>query len=382
MKKFKIATEVYYDGALKYLEGFEKEKVFIVTDKIMNEIGIVNKVTKIFDNKNIAYKIFDKVKPDPSLEVVTHGLKEYMNYDADCIIAIGGGSVIDASKAIVYFIEKGLKSTDKKPYFIAIPTTSGTGSEVTSYSVITDTSKNMKIVLKSDNMCADLAILDCEFTTTVPPQVTADTGMDVLTHAIEAFVSNEASDFTDMLARNSIEIIFKYLEKVYRNGVDKDGREKMHTASCMAGMAFENSALGITHSLAHILGAKFKISHGRANAVILPYVIKYNSGLFDENDIIDFKAAKKYSQIAKVLGLPQDDFKEGVKMLIKSIKCLNKNLNIPSTIQGLGVDKEEFENGLEEMSNTALADICTSGNPRTPSKEDINKIFKEAYLGR
>jgi acetaldehyde dehydrogenase/alcohol dehydrogenase len=269
-----------------------------------------------------------------------------------------------------------------KPYFIAIPTTSGTGSEVTSYSVITDTQNNVKIPLKDDEMLPDVAILDCEFTKSVPPTVTADTGMDVLTHAIEAFISKGASDCTDALSQMAIEYVFKYLLNCYKNGEDIVSREKIHSASCMAGVAFENASLGLNHSLAHAFGAKFKVSHGKANAIFLPYVIKYNSGLFDENDYIGFETCKKYAKISRLLGLPTSDLKEGVIMLIKSIKVLNNQLNIPLTIQEMGINEDEFEYFLEEMTQVALKDVCTQGNPRVPVEKDIYIIFKEAYYGR
>ncbi|AKN30561.1 alcohol dehydrogenase [Clostridium carboxidivorans P7] len=387
MKKFKVPCDIYYeDGAINYLESLKCNKVFIVTDGVMVKVGMLDKIKEIFEKQHIDYKIFSEIEPEPSLEVVTKGLEIFSEYGAETLIAVGGGSVIDASKAIIYLLKEMLKKTSggikNHTHFIAIPTTSGTGSEVSSYAVITDKRLHKKIALQSEEMYPDVAILDCDFTKTVPPSVTADTGMDVLTHAIEAFVSKRGSDCTSALAKMAIEYVFKYIERVYNTGMDKISREKMHSASCMAGISFENSSLGINHSMAHILGAKFKIPHGKANAILLPYVIKYNSGLFDEKEYISFDAAEKYSDIARLVGLPQANIKEGVIMLMKAIKVLNRKLNIPICISELGIDENEFLNSLKEMCKVAMEDVCTQGNPRTPNEDDICSIFKEAYYGK
>jgi len=294
---------------------------------------------------------------------------------------------MDAAKAIMYFIRQ--IGTDQQgysknvlPYFIVIPTTSGTGSEVTSYTVITEESQNLKIALHNDMKFADVALLDCNLIKTVPPHVTAETGMDILTHAIEAFISNQASDFTDALAQMSIEMVFSHLVTCYQNGSDDLSREKIHNASCMAGMAFENSSVGLNHSMAHALGAKFKIAHGRANAVLLPYVIRYNSGLFDNSYHIDFATAQKYCKITRLLHLPTQDLKEGVNMLAKAIMSLNNQMDIAVSIRNLGIDYDEFEQALPEMCSATMDDICTQGNPRVPCENDIFTIFRAAYHGQ
>jgi len=386
MKTFKVPTKILYEeNSIKYLEDLKCNKVFIVTDKIMFKLGMTKEITEIFDKELIKYEIFDEVEPEPTMEIVTNVLKKFINSQADTLIAIGGGSVIDTSKAIIYFIDiirnKMDDKVSQKPFFIAIPTTSGTGSEVTSYAVITDSIEYKKVPLKSDIMYADVAILDAEFTKTVPPSVTADTAMDALTHALEAFVSKNASDCTDALAQSAIENVFKYVVKVYKNGSDAFCREKIHSASCMAGIAFENASLGINHSLAHAIGAKFKISHGKANAILLPYVIEYNCGLFDNNEYNTFETAKKYSKIANLLRLPNSNFKEGVLMLIKSLKVLNMQLNIPCTIKELGIEESVFNEFLDEICESALQDVCTLGNPRPTTKKELSDILKNAYLG-
>jgi acetaldehyde dehydrogenase/alcohol dehydrogenase len=263
-----------------------------------------------------------------------------------------------------------------------IPTTSGTGSEVTSYTVITDESKNLKIALHNDKKFANVALLDCNLIKTVPPQVTAETGMDILSHAIESFVSNQASDYTDALAQMSIEMVFSHLVTCYKNGSDDLSREKIHNASCMAGMAFENSSLGLNHSMAHTLGARFKIAHGRANAVLLPYVIRYNSGLFDDSYHIEFATANKYCKITRLLHLPTQDLREGVTMLAKAIMTLNNQMDIAVSIRDLGIEHHEFERALPDKCSAAMADVCTQGNPRIPCEKDIMAIFRAAYDGQ
>ncbi|SFC18808.1 1-propanol dehydrogenase PduQ [Clostridium uliginosum] len=387
MKNFRIPTQILYeDNAIQYLEKLNSKGVFIVTDKVMFDIGVTDNVTNILEENSIKYEIFSEVQPEPTMEVVTHGFKRFLDYGGDTIIAVGGGSVIDASKAMIYFLnvlqKKVPSSNQQKPLFIAIPSTSGTGSEVTSYAVITDAATHTKIPLKSDEMYADVALLDWIFTKTVPPTVTADTALDVLTHALEAYVSVGSSDYTDALAKSAIETVFDYTEKVYKNGLDQESRTKIHNASCMAGIAFENAGLGINHSIAHTLGATFKITHGRANAILLPYVVEYNSSLFDENDCYDFKTAKRYSEIARLLGLPQSDFKEGVVMFVKALKALLQSVNIPLAIKDLGVDENAFNSAMKSMCETAMKDMCTLGNPRVTNEKGICSVLMKAYYGK
>lgn len=389
MKRFKVAPEIFYEkNAINHLENIiQGGKAFIITDELMIKIGIVEKITAILDRKAVQYEIFPEITGEPSLGMVTLGLKRFLDFNGNLLIALGGGSVMDAAKAIMYFIrqigadQQGHQKSDL-PFFIIIPTTSGTGSEVTSYTVITDETQNLKIALHNDMKFADVALLDCNLIKTVPPQVTAETGMDILTHAIEAFVSNQASDFTDALAQMAIEMVFSHLVTCYQNGNDDLSREKIHNASCMAGMAFENSSVGLNHSMAHALGAKFKIAHGRANAVLLPYVIRYNSGLFDDSYHIDFATANKYCKLTRLLHLPTKDLKEGVNMLAKAIMALNSQMDIAHSIRDLRVEYHVFEQALPELCSVTMADICTQGNPRVPCEKDIATIFRAAYNGQ
>ena len=269
---------------------------------------------------------------------------------------------------------------------MAIPTTSGTGSEVTGFSVITDKKNgNTKYPLADYELTPDVAIIDPQFVTTLPKNITADTGLDVLTHAIEAYVSVLASDYTDALAIKAIELVFEYLPRAFENGNDLVAREKMHNASCIAGMAFTNAFLGINHSLAHKLGGEFHISHGRANAVLLPYVIEYNSQqptkFVTWPKYEKFIADKKYSQIAQHLNLPAETDEQGVKSLIGKVKELLSTLGMPSSLQECGIPEKEFFAKLPSLSEKAFEDQCTTANPRYPLVSELSQIYTRAYYG-
>lgn len=383
MKKFIVSPKIIHEkGAVQCLKDMDLGKVLIITDRFMVKLDIVKKITTILNVKSSKYQIFSKVEPNPSVNLVIEGLQNMLDFKPNTIIAVGGGSAIDTAKGMILFFNNVIKKKNIKdmriPYFIAVPTTSGTGSEVTSYSVFTNYNGS-KVAFNEDIMFPDLAILDPDFTSTVPPKVTADTGIDVLTHGLEAFVSNMSSDYTDILAQGAIKAVFNYLLAVYRDGSNMLAREKMHNASCMAGIAFTNSALGINHSMAHALGGKFKVSHGRANGVLLPYVIEYNSGIDECDKELEGFCAKKYAYIAHVLGLPCTTIRAGVRSLIEGIRVLNKKLNIPLTIKELGIGKDEFNDFLDEMSKLAMDDICTQGNPKTVDRNSIKSIFIRAY---
>ncbi|SNS12310.1 Alcohol dehydrogenase, class IV [Anaerovirgula multivorans] len=383
MKSFKEMTEIIHGmNAIKYLEKFKGKRACIVTDPTMLQLKMIDNLTEIFDRNNVHYEVFSEVEADPSFEVIYKGLNHIIKNKPQVLIAIGGGSAIDAAKAIMYFcikIKEGLINTHEipKPFFIAIPTTSGTGSEVTAYSVITDKEKNMKIPIVDPLMVPDVAILDPQFTKSIPSHITADTGIDILTHCIEAYVSKGASDFTDALVEKSIAQVFQYLLKAYEDGANMVAREKLHNASCMAGIAFTNAGLGINHSMAHSLGSFFKIPHGRSNAILMPYVIAFNSKEQGKKDYN--QAAIKYVQLAEHLGLPSVTIEKGVLSLIEAIKVMKMAMKMPATIKEAGVDREIFMNALEEMSTIALKDMCTSGNPKEVTKEDIKNIYLEAY---
>ena len=274
----------------------------------------------------------------------------------------------------------------QKAKMVAIPTTSGTGSEVTSFAVITDKQKNKKYPLADYELTPDVAIVDPDLVMSLPKSVTADTGMDVLTHAIESYVSNMASDYTDGLAEKASELVVTYLEQAYDDGTNKLAREKMHNASTIAGMAFTNAFLGINHSLAHKLGAEFHIPHGRINAILLPYVIKYNSSKptkfvsFPKYEY--FIADQKYYELAKKLGLKADNVEEGVNSLIEKIKQMNEHLGIPKSIKDAGIDEKEFLAKVDMIADRAFEDQCTTANPRLPLVSELKQIMLDCYYGK
>lgn len=386
MESFNVKTQVFFgEGSLRRLSQLNCHKAFIVTDPFMVKSGVINKITDEISKGNVEYLVFSEIVPDPSVEIVAKGIEVMIKFDPDVVIALGGGSAIDAAKAICEFNSK-LKAnkesnmeSNKKIKLIAIPTTSGTGSEVTSISVITDKNKNVKYPLISEELQPDEAILVAELVCTVPDFITADTGMDVLTHDIEAFVSTRATDYTDALAEKSIKLVFQNLINAYRDGNDLEARTKMHNASCIAGMAFNNASLGLNHGMAHIIGAKFHISHGRANAILLPYVIEFNADIKDFNSNNYTYAAKRYSQIAKLLGLPSSNAYQGVKSLIIAINMILKELNIPTSLKETGIKEEDFKREVNEMASIAIEDRCTKTNPRVPSCEEVITLFDKVY---
>jgi acetaldehyde dehydrogenase/alcohol dehydrogenase len=407
MKWFKIPPKIYFEpGAMQYLSKIKGKRAFIVTDPFMVKLGFVEKVTYQLEKVPMEYQIFSDVEPDPSVETVMNGVKAMKAYQPDLVIALGGGSPIDAAKGMWLFYEQPdlefetlrLKFADirkrafkyptlgKKATFVAIPTTSGTGSEVTAFAVITDKNRNIKYPLADYELTPDIAIIDPDLVTTVPQSVTADTGMDVLTHAIEAYVSVMASDYTDALAEKAIQLAFEYLPKAYTNGQDRLAREKMHNASCIAGMAFTNAFLGLNHGMAHILGGKFHIPHGRANAILLPYVIRYNAQ--KPTKLVAFPqyeypmAGERYAEIARFLGLPAGNIAEGVNSLIHAVNQLLTKLDIPHTLAEAGIDKAAFEKEVREMADIAFNDQTTGTNPRMPLVKEIETIFREAYEGK
>lgn len=386
MESFNIKTQIYFgDGALERLSQLNCKRAFIVTDPFMVKSGAINKITDEVSKGDIQYMVFSDIVPDPPIEVVVKGIEVMMKFNPEVVIALGGGSAIDAAKAICSFSSKVQERMDcnmknnKKIKFIAIPTTSGTGSEVTSFSVITDKSKNIKYPLVSDELLPDEAILDAELVTTVPNFITGDTGMDVLTHAIEAYVSTKATDYTDALAEKAVKLVFGNLLRAYKNGNDIEARKKMHNASCIAGVAFNNASLGLNHGMAHIVGGRFHVSHGRTNAILLPYVIEYNADLKGFNSSDYTEAAKRYSEISKILGLPSSNVRQGVKSLILAINKLLKELNMPTSLKETGIVAEDFKKEVSEMAKIAIEDRCTETNPRTPEHLEIIALFEKVF---
>ena len=410
MQWFKIPEKIYFEaGSIQYLEKMpDIERAFIVTDEGMVKLGYVDKILYHLRKRQqyVHSEIFSEVESDPSFDTIKKGVEVMKNFKPDVIIALGGGSPIDAAKGMWLFYEhpdadvEGLKlkfmDIRKRTYkfpklgtkckMVAIPTTSGTGSEVTSFAVITDKKKNKKYPLADYELTPDVAIVDPDLVMSLPKSVTADTGMDVLTHSIEAYVSNMASDYTDGLAEKAVELVFKYLEKAYTDGTDKIAREKMHNASTIAGMAFTNAFLGINHSLAHKIGAEFHLPHGRINAILLPYVIKYNSS--EPSKFVSFPkyeyfiADQKYYQLAKKVGLKADTVEEGISSLISKINEMNKFLNMPKSFQDAGIDEQEFLAKVDMLADRAFEDQCTTANPRLPLVSELKQILLDSYYGR
>ncbi len=350
------------------------KRVYIVTDRFMHESGMTDYVIRHL--KGIPYEVFQDVRPNPDIKTVSRGVQGIVDFRPDTVVALGGGSPIDAAKAMVYCAR--VKDASIETKFIAIPTTSGTGSEVTKFAVITDTETDTKHPLIDESMLPDVAILDAELTKSVPRNITSDTGMDVLTHAIEAFVCTERNDFTDALAEKAIKLANKFLIQVFNSPEDVTLRQRLHNASCLAGMAFNNSGLGINHSMAHTLGAHFHIPHGKANALLLPYVIAFNAGLYDNLT----EANSRYAKIARLIWLDSTSERQSTMNLIRAVRNYITKLNIPSTIKAAGVTEQDFMKVLPDMVESAYADPCTGANPRQCTKEELRELFLRAYEGK
>ncbi len=412
MQWFKIPPKIYFErNAIQYLEHMPRiSRAFIVTDATMVKLGNVDKVIHYLRKRKdyVHCEVFSEVEPDPTVKSVHAGVAAMKLFQPDVIIALGGGSAMDAAKCMWLFYENPDTSFDglrlkfmdirkrtfnfpnlgQKCQMVAIPTTSGTGSEVTSFAVITDSEKgNFKYPLADYELTPDVAIIDPQFVDTLPPSIVADTGMDVLTHALEAYISVMASDYTNGLAIKAIELVFKYLKRSYNNPEDKEAREKMHNASCIAGMAFSNAFLGINHSLAHKLGAAHHIPHGRANAILLHYVMSYNSLMPTKFPIFpkysEFKGAYRLAQVSYRLGFAALDASEDEKVmaLIAAIQELSRSLHLPQSIAEAGVAEEDFMAGVRKLSEDAFEDQCTSANPRYPLITELEQIYKDAYYG-
>ncbi|MGL5313260.1 MAG: 1-propanol dehydrogenase PduQ [Peptostreptococcaceae bacterium] len=369
MNFFEVKPKIYFgENSLEHIKSLNFKRVCIATDKFMVNSGILNNLLDILNANNITYHIFSDITPDPNTEIVKKGLVHIVNLKPDGLIAFGGGSVIDAAKAIMYyciklkeeFIEHDLIS---KPYFIAIPTTAGTGSEATAFSVITDLEKDVKYPIVNSLMLPDEAILDPNLTLLLPKNMTAATGMDVLTHGIESFISTNSNDFSRMYALNSIKLLYNNLILCCNDLNNIKYRLNLQVASSMAGIAFNSSGLGITHSIAHAIGAKFHIPHGLANAIILPYVIEFNG----QNTLVK----DRYIDILKTIGFDINDSTDVSYLLKLTIEKLNEYLSIPKSFNALSVDKEEFYSCLDDITTKALNDICTSTNPEFV---DFNKL--------
>lgn len=374
---FCVSTRIHYGlGSLDFLSKLKIKKALIVSDPFMVKSGMIEYVTDQLEKAGIDYEIFGDVIPDPNISVIVQGVNTAQRVSPEAIIAFGGGSAIDTAKGILYFCARIQCSDGKalKPTLIVIPTTSGTGSEVTDFAVITDERVKVKIPLIDKGLMPNHAILDASLVRSLPPAVTADTGLDVLTHAIEAYVSTLASDFTDALAEKAIRLVFEYLPKAYRDGHHDEARVKMHNASALAGMAFTHTSLGLNHSMAHALGGRFQVPHGRANGILLPYVIDYNSK--------EEKAAERYAKISKLLGLNFISPIYAAKELRNMARKLQEDLDMPSCFKETGIAEAEFLTSIESLAFMAMKDPCTNTNPRRPTQDDIENLFKKVYYGK
>ncbi len=366
MNTFQLKGRVCFgDGALDALSEIKAKNAVIFTDPFMQKSGNADKIAALMTNCGNV-KIFSEIIPDPPVELVARALEFLLDADADAVVALGGGSPIDAAKATLLIYQT---KTGKKLPLIAVPTTSGTGSEVTKFSVITDREAGVKYPLVSDKLLPDVAILSSELVASVPKSITADTGFDVITHALEAYISTLANDFTDAFAEKALELAFEYLPRACKNGADMEAREKMHTASCLAGMAFNDVSLGVNHGIAHALGAVFHIPHGRANAMLLYHVMKYNAELDSAGKAS--LACKKLARIARFIGLPAYSEKQGAMNLVGEIRRLSREVGIPQTLGEVGVSQSDYLKNKAHIIKSAVNDACTQTNPR---KIDANAV--------
>ena len=379
---FNSPEVVFGEDALGYLDEIEGRRALIVTDENMARLGFVDRVIGHLEKAGIETRVFAEVEPDPSLETVKRGAQVALAYEPDWIVGLGGGSAMDAAKAVWVLYERPDLEPDaispaetlslrQKARLIAIPTTSGTGAEATWAIVLTDTEGRRKLGLGSRENVADIAIVDPVFVAELPPQITADTGMDALTHAVEGYTCTWHNDFSDGLCLKAIQLVFEYLPRAYEKG-DPEARERMHNAATIAGLGFGNALAALAHSLGHSLGAVFHIPHGRAVGLFLPYTIEFSVR----------GGETRYAEIARFLGLPAASEEEGASSLVSAIRGLLKRLGQPTAIAELGISPDEFERELPKLVENAENDSCTVTSPRIPTTEEFERLFRYAYEGK
>jgi len=376
---FQIKPGIYYGkDSIEELRNHNFKTVCIVTDEGMVKFGLLKMVTDVLEKYNMAYHVFSGVQPDPTSDIVQTGLVHILTERPDALIALGGGSSIDTAKAIIYYCSKlaetilGEKGAIKKPYFIAMPTTAGTGSEVTEYAVITDKETHTKIPLTDSIMMPDAAILEPKLIESVPANVTAATGMDVLTHAIESYVSLQNNPFSRCYSGKATEMVFKSLYDSYTHGDDLESKASMQIASCMAGVAFNSAGLGICHSIAHAIGGEWHLPHGLANAIVLPYVIEFNGQ--------DSRTEYLYNRLLSTIGIPNVSG-NATRTLTTSIRLLAVEVNIPKTLKAQGIEEESFKKAKAGIIKRAMGDVCTQTNPVAVTETDIDHLLDLIYYG-
>ena len=378
-----ISPEVVFgEDAISHLDELAGRQAFVVTDINMVNMGFSEQVKEHLSIAGMECKVFSEVEPEPSIETVKKGAEVARNYGPDWIVGLGGGSVIDAAKAIWVLYERpDIQPEEINPFehlglrqkarLITIPTTSGTGSDTNWGLVLTDTIENRKLGLGCREVHADIAIVDPKFAMSMPPELTADTGMDTLTHAIEGYTSGWKNDFSDGMCLKAMQLIFQYLPRAYRDGKDKEAREKMHNAASIAGLGFGNSMASIAHSAGHSLGALFHIPHGRAVGLFLPYTIEFAANI----------SASNYSEIAHFLKLDTEG-RSAVVSLVEAIRSLARDVNQPLTIKDTGISYDSFERSLSKLVSYADNDTQTVTSARIPTTDEFERLFRYAYNGK
>ena len=361
MERFQLKPTIYFGpDALAALDALAGKRVMVITDAFLSSSGLLDRVTARLTGCTV--ERFTEVVPDPSLALVARGARALADFRPEAVVAFGGGSPMDCAKAMVEFGKK--LETGLAPLFYAVPTTAGTGSEVTSFAVLTDTERGVKYPLVDDALLPDAAVLDASLLAGVPPAVTADTGMDVLTHAAEAYVAKQASPFSDALAEQAFSLAYEHLKPAYETAGESRAKENMLLASCMAGMAFNAAGLGLCHGLAHSLGGRYHVPHGRLNALLLPHVIQFNAA--------DAGAARRYARLAGRCGLAQNP-----RALAAALNRLRAALKLPDRLSACGVEAGQLRGDMDALAEAALADLCTPTNPRRVSVLDVKAILKE-----
>ena len=383
MWQFKSPFIAFGQDALDYLDSLQGRHAFIVTDANIMRFGLANYVTQHLEQAGMTYTIFDRVEPEPSLQTVRAAAEEMTRVEPDWIIGLGGGSCMDAAKGAWLLYERpdvdlegitpmeqfGLRSKAK---LIAIPTTSGTGSETTLASVLTDIELHRKVTLGSYELVPDVAIVDPHFVMKLPPGVTADTGMDALTHAIEGYSNRMRNDFSDGLALYAVRLVLDYLPRAYANGDDLEAREHMHNAATIAGLAFGNSQTGLSHALGHSFGALFKVPHGRAVSLFLPYVIEYEVQ----------SEMSRYADIAQMMRLHAHDERAAAQAVATRVRELQKALNMPMTLAQAGATADTLDELMPRMIANAEMDSQLVMNMRVPDMNDLERLFRYAFEGK